>query len=60
MTLKGALKRLPEDHHEVIWLRRHEQRSFEEIAVRLGTEAAARKLWLRALERLEQEREPSP
>jgi DNA-directed RNA polymerase specialized sigma24 family protein len=36
MALKGALKRLPEDHHEVIWLRRHEQRSFEEIAVRLG------------------------
>jgi len=61
MTLKGALKRLPEDHHEVIWLRRHEQRSFEEIAARRGrTEAAARKLWLRALERLKQELKPGP
>src|SRR5262245_37476401 len=59
--LEDALGRLPEDHRQVIRLFHREQWSFEEIAARLGgTEAAARKLWLRALERLEQELKSGP
>jgi RNA polymerase sigma-70 factor (ECF subfamily) len=61
VALEDALGRLPEDYRKVIRLFHREQLSFEEIAARLGgTEAAARKLWLRALERLEQELQSGP
>jgi RNA polymerase sigma-70 factor (ECF subfamily) len=59
-TLEGALNRLPDDYREVLLLRYQGDMSFEEIGQRLGRSAnAARKLWLRALRKLEQEMEAS-
>ncbi len=55
-AVQRALQRLPEDYRQVIVWRYQEGRSFEEIAQRLQrSENAARKLWFRALERLQQE-----
>jgi RNA polymerase sigma-70 factor (ECF subfamily) len=60
-ALQQALERLPEDYRRVLLWRYQEQLSFEEIAERLGRSAnAARKLWARAVERLEQEMGPRP
>jgi RNA polymerase sigma-70 factor (ECF subfamily) len=61
LALQQALERLPEDYRQVLLWRYQEQLSFEEIAQRLGRSAnAARKLWARAVERLEQEMGPLP
>jgi RNA polymerase sigma-70 factor (ECF subfamily) len=60
-ALERALDRLPEDYREVLLLRYQGDQSFEEIGRRLGRSAnAARKLWLRALRKLEQELEAPP
>jgi RNA polymerase sigma-70 factor (ECF subfamily) len=59
-ALQQALERLPEDHRRVIVLRYLEARSFEEIGPLMArTPDAARKLWLRAMQRLRQEWEGS-
>jgi RNA polymerase sigma-70 factor (ECF subfamily) len=56
MLLRRALLRLPEEYREVVILRNWERKSFDEIGQRLGrTSEAVRKLWSRALCRLEQE-----
>jgi RNA polymerase sigma-70 factor (ECF subfamily) len=55
-ALNRALQRLPEDYRLVITLRYREERSFEEIGRLLQRSAdAARKLWARAVERLQDE-----
>lgn len=60
-ALERAIARLPDDYRAVIRLRYHEDRSFKEIAERLQrTPNAVRKLWLRAVERLQQEMEAPP
>jgi RNA polymerase sigma-70 factor (ECF subfamily) len=57
-ALERALEGLPEDYRQVIRLRYKEDRSFEEIAGLIGRSAeAARKLWARAVKRLQQELE---
>jgi RNA polymerase sigma-70 factor (ECF subfamily) len=51
-----AMERLPEDYRQVILWRYQEHRSFEEIAARLDRSIpAVRKLWARALDRLQQQ-----
>src|SRR5262249_28274160 len=55
-ALEAALARLPEEYRQVILLRHDEGRSFEDIGQAMGRTAnAARKLFARALERLQQE-----
>jgi RNA polymerase sigma-70 factor (ECF subfamily) len=55
-AVQRALTRLPDDYRQVLLWRYQEQRSFEEIAQSLQrTPNAVRKLWARALERLEHE-----
>jgi RNA polymerase sigma-70 factor (ECF subfamily) len=55
-ALIAALGRLPEDMRQAVLWRHHERCSFDEIGGRLGcSDVAARKLWLRALERLQSE-----
>jgi RNA polymerase sigma-70 factor (ECF subfamily) len=57
-ALRQAIARLPEDYREVIDLRNWQLLSFAEIGRRTNrSEDAARKLWARAIERLEQELE---
>lgn len=57
-ALREALARLPEDYRQVLVWRYEEERSFEEIARLMGRSPnAVRKLWARALERLQQEME---
>jgi len=54
--VRRALDTLPDDYRQVIVWRYQEERSFAEIAERMGrSENAVRKLWFRAIERLEQE-----
>jgi RNA polymerase sigma-70 factor (ECF subfamily) len=54
--LTRAVSGLPEDYRRVIMLRYWEHRSFDEIGRALGRSSeAARKLWARAVERLEVE-----
>jgi RNA polymerase sigma-70 factor (ECF subfamily) len=54
--IQQALKKLPEDYARVIVLRNQEDRSFAEIAEQMQrSENAVRKLWFRAIERLQQE-----
>jgi RNA polymerase sigma-70 factor (ECF subfamily) len=54
--IERAMERLGEDHRRVIELRSRERLSFIEIGERMERSAdAARKLWLRAVERLERE-----
>jgi RNA polymerase sigma-70 factor (ECF subfamily) len=56
--LRGALERLPDDYRQVILLRYHEERSFEDIAGLMQRSAnAVRKLWLRAIDRLQKDME---
>ena len=58
-ALERALERLPEDYRRVLTLRYLEGRSFAEIGRLMQRSAnAARKLWTRAVERLQQELEP--
>jgi RNA polymerase sigma-70 factor (ECF subfamily) len=55
-AVERAIQRLPEDQRQVILLRNREDRPFDEIAVLMGrSENAVRKLWFRAVERLQQE-----
>jgi RNA polymerase sigma-70 factor (ECF subfamily) len=57
-ALERALERLPEEYRRVLTLRYLEDRSFEEIGPLMQRSAnAARKLWTRAVERLQQELE---
>jgi RNA polymerase sigma-70 factor (ECF subfamily) len=59
--LEEALARLPEDYRLVLRLRFQEELSFEDIGRQLGlTPNAARKLWARAVKRLQQETEGLP
>ena len=54
-ALRQALEQLPEDYRQVVGWRNYERLPFEEIGVRLGRSAgAARKLWIRAVERLQE------
>jgi RNA polymerase sigma-70 factor (ECF subfamily) len=51
-----SLEKLPADYRQVVWLRYHDERSFEEIGQMMGRSAnAVRKLWLRAVNRLKQD-----
>jgi RNA polymerase sigma-70 factor (ECF subfamily) len=60
-ALEAALARLPEEYRQVLTLRYREGRSFEEIAPVMGrTTNAVRKLWARAVERLQRELEAPP
>jgi len=60
-ALERALARLPEDYSRVIQLRYREERSFEAIAELMQrSQNAVRKLWSRAIERLQQELEHQP
>jgi RNA polymerase sigma-70 factor (ECF subfamily) len=55
-ALERALAKLPEDYRRVIHLRYREERSFEAIAELMQrSQNAVRKLWSRAIERLQQE-----
>jgi RNA polymerase sigma-70 factor (ECF subfamily) len=57
-ALRRALERLPGDYRRVLLLRFQEDLSFEDIGRLLGlTPNAARKLWARAVKRLQQETE---
>jgi RNA polymerase sigma-70 factor (ECF subfamily) len=56
-----ALERLPEDYRRVITLRNHERREFDEIGQLMERSSdAARRLWSRAIERLQLELESTP
>jgi RNA polymerase sigma-70 factor (ECF subfamily) len=60
-AVRRCLERLPEDYRTVISLRYQEDLSFEEIGRRMQRSAeAARKLWWRAVERLQAEMEFRP
>jgi RNA polymerase sigma-70 factor (ECF subfamily) len=59
--IQQALERLPDDYRLVILLRYQEERSFEDIGRMMElTPNAARKLWLRAVKRLQQESQEQP
>jgi RNA polymerase sigma factor (sigma-70 family) len=59
--VRRALDRLPEDYRWALLWRYQETLSFEEIGRLLQRSPnAARKLWARALVRLQQELEPPP
>lgn len=54
--LRSAMLRLPEDYRRVLMLRNWERMSFQQIATRFDrSENAVKKLWARALTRLETE-----
>jgi len=54
-VLAAALASLPEDYRRILTLRYDEERSFDEIGVLMNRTAnAARKLWARAIERLQE------
>jgi RNA polymerase sigma-70 factor (ECF subfamily) len=60
-ALARAVQRLPADYRQALALRHEEQLGFEEIGQRMQRTAnAARMLWLRAVERLQQEMGASP
>jgi RNA polymerase sigma-70 factor (ECF subfamily) len=60
-AIRRAVERLPDDYRRVIVLRYQKERSFEEIGELLGLTAnAARKLLLRAVERVQRELEAPP
>ena len=60
-AVERALERLPEDYRRVITLRNQERREFDDIGLLMGRSAdAARRLWSRAIERLQQELEATP
>ena len=54
--LRAAMKRMPDDYRNVLILRNWDRLSFQQIATRFDrTENAVKKLWARALTRLETE-----
>jgi RNA polymerase sigma-70 factor (ECF subfamily) len=56
--VEKALERLPPDYRQVILLRNQARHSFEEVGQRMNRSAdAARRLWSRAIERLQEELE---
>jgi len=56
LALTAALSLLPEDYRQVMVWRQMEERSFDEIAERLGrTPDAVRKLWCWAIQQLQHE-----
>lgn len=60
-AVRDAMAKLPDDYREVLRLRYEESLPFEEVATRMGrTSAAVRKLWSRAVEKLEQELDEPP
>jgi RNA polymerase sigma-70 factor (ECF subfamily) len=60
-AVEQALARLPEDYRRVIQWRYQEDRPFEEIAQLMQrSENAVRKLWFRAIERLQEELDAPP
>jgi RNA polymerase sigma-70 factor, ECF subfamily len=60
-ALAQALARLPEISRQVVHWRQWEKRSFEDIGKLLGKSAeAARKIWSRAVQRLQQEMKHGP
>ena len=60
-AVQQALQRLPEEQRQVLALRHQEQLTFEEIGQRLGrSTSGARALWLRAVERFNDELGKSP
>jgi RNA polymerase sigma-70 factor (ECF subfamily) len=60
-VLTNALARLPDDYRRALLLRYQEDRSFEEIGnLMQRSPNAARKLWLRAVERLQKEMDVPP
>jgi RNA polymerase sigma-70 factor (ECF subfamily) len=60
-ALDRAMERLPEDYRRIIQLRYREERSFEEIAALMQRSPnAVRKLWARAIKRLQHELETLP
>jgi RNA polymerase sigma-70 factor (ECF subfamily) len=60
-ALERVIGRLPEDYREVLLLRFREGLTFEAIGQRLGrSENAVRKLWARAVERVQRELEGTP
>ena len=55
-AVQRLLDRLPEDYRQILHLRYQEERPFEEISQLMNRSPnAVRKLWARALERLQQE-----
>ncbi len=61
LVLQRTLERLPEDYRQILVLRYQEERSFEEIAGLMQRSVnAVRKLWARAVERLQEEWETPP
>jgi RNA polymerase sigma-70 factor (ECF subfamily) len=59
-ALDRAMERLPDDYREALRLRHQERLSFEAIGQRMGRSAeAVRKLWVRALEQLQRDLEPT-
>jgi RNA polymerase sigma factor (sigma-70 family) len=59
-AVEAALARLPEDYRRIIRWRYEDDLPFEEIAQLLQrSENAVRKLWFRAIERLQQELDAS-
>jgi RNA polymerase sigma-70 factor, ECF subfamily len=59
-AIRRALDQLPDDYRQVLILRYHEGKSFEEIGGVMGRSAnAIRKLWLRAIRRLQGDTESS-
>jgi RNA polymerase sigma-70 factor, ECF subfamily len=59
--LQSALERLPDDYRQVLLLRYQDQRAFEEIAGQMNRSAnAVRKLWMRAVECLQDEMREAP
>ncbi|MCA9263193.1 MAG: sigma-70 family RNA polymerase sigma factor [Planctomycetales bacterium] len=58
MIVRSALSRMPAHFVDVIRLRNWQQKSWNEVGIRMGRSAeAARKLWSRAIERLREELE---
>jgi len=56
VQLRAAISRLPETMRQVLFLRTWERRSFAEVASQLGsTPEAVRKVWSRAVRRLQRE-----
>jgi RNA polymerase sigma-70 factor, ECF subfamily len=60
VALEKILQRLPAEYREVILYRHQQQMTFEDIGKRMSrSTSGARTLWLRAVERLNQEMEDS-
>ena len=58
-AVRAAIARLPDDYQTVLRLRYDEDLPFDEVARCMGRTAnAVRKLWSRAVERLQQELPP--